>query len=106
MGGYLFMKEGVTTTMKRRKGLGAVAPLMGCCLLLLYILDMLLFSLYTLSLSSPTLLLHHGGCLSEALPKSLATYTWRSKGGGVSGGSLLTLPHWNEGMEDVTEPYV
>jgi hypothetical protein len=92
--------------MKRRKGLGAAAPLMVCCHLLLYILDMPLFSLYTLSLSSPTLLLHHGGCLSEALPKSLATYTWRSEGGGVSDESLLPLPPWTEGMEDVTEPYV
>jgi hypothetical protein len=25
------MKEGVTTTMKRRKELGAAAPLIGCC---------------------------------------------------------------------------
>jgi hypothetical protein len=23
-----------------------------------------------------------------------------------SGGSLLSLPRWTEGMEDVTEPYV
>jgi hypothetical protein len=30
------MKEGVTTTMKRRKGLGAGATLRGLCPLLLY----------------------------------------------------------------------
>jgi hypothetical protein len=52
--------------------------------LLLYILDMLLFSLDTKFFPSPTLLLHHGCCLSEALPKLLATNTWRSGGGGVS----------------------
>jgi hypothetical protein len=39
------MKEWVTTTMKRRKREGLAAPLMGCCPPLLYMLDMLLFSL-------------------------------------------------------------
>jgi hypothetical protein len=52
-GCYLFMKEGVTTTMKRRKGLGATVPLMVYCPLLLYILDMLLFSLDILSSFHP-----------------------------------------------------
>jgi hypothetical protein len=41
------MKEGVTTTMKRRKREGLAAPLMRCCPLLLYMLDILLFSLHT-----------------------------------------------------------
>jgi hypothetical protein len=32
---------------------------------------------------------------------------WRSEGrGGVSGGSLLPLPRWTEGVEDVNESYV
>jgi hypothetical protein len=39
------MKEGVTTTMKRRKGEGLAAPLMGGCPLSpIYMLDILLFS--------------------------------------------------------------
>jgi hypothetical protein len=39
------MKEGVTTTMKRRKGEGLAAPLMGVCPLSpIYMLDILLFS--------------------------------------------------------------
>jgi hypothetical protein len=41
------MKEGVTTTMKRRKEQGLAAPLMGGCPFLLYILDVYLFSIYT-----------------------------------------------------------
>jgi hypothetical protein len=39
------MKEGVTTTMKRRKGEGLAATLMGGCPLSpIYMLDILLFS--------------------------------------------------------------
>jgi hypothetical protein len=50
---------------------------------------------------------NHGCCLSEALPKLLATNTWKKwRRRRSSGGSLLPLPHWTEGMEDVTEPYV
>jgi hypothetical protein len=48
----------------------------------------------------------HGSCLSEALPKSLATNTWKKWSRRSFGGSLLPLPRWTEGMEDVTEPYV
>jgi hypothetical protein len=72
--------------MKRKRGKGLVAPSHG---LLppspIYMLDMLLF--YThLVVSIPYLVApHHGCCLSEALPKLLATNTWRSGwGGGVS----------------------
>jgi hypothetical protein len=77
------MKERVTTTMKRKKGQGLAAPLHG---LLppspIYMLDMLLF--YThLVVSIPYLVApHYDCCLSEALPKLLATNTWRSGGGG------------------------
>jgi hypothetical protein len=39
------MKEGITTTMKRRKGEGLAAPLMGGCPLSpIYMLDIFLFS--------------------------------------------------------------
>jgi hypothetical protein len=70
-------------------------------------LDMLLF--YThLVVSIPYLVAsHYGCCLSEALPKLLATKhleKWRRRRS--SGGSLLLLPRWTEGMEDVTELYV
>jgi hypothetical protein len=45
--------------------------------------------------------------LKQSASKIINTYTWRSEGGGgVSGGSLLPLPHWTEGVEDVGEPYV
>jgi hypothetical protein len=79
------MKEGVTTTMMRRKGTrgcrtphGLLPPSP------IYMLDMFLFISYTLSLSIPYLVApHHGCCLIEALPKLLATNTWRIGGGGV-----------------------
>jgi hypothetical protein len=70
------MKEGVTTTMKRKKGQGLATPLHG---LLppspIYMLEMLLF--YThLVVSIPYLVApHHGFFLSKALPKLLATNT-------------------------------
>jgi hypothetical protein len=55
----------------------------GCPLSPIYMLDILLFSLHLVAsiphLAGP----HHGCCLSEALPKLLATNTWRSGGGGV-----------------------
>jgi hypothetical protein len=52
------MKEGVTTTMKRRKGEGLAAPLMGGYPLSpIYMLDILLFSLHFLVLLSPAKLL-------------------------------------------------
>jgi hypothetical protein len=78
------MKEGVTTTMKRKRGKGLAAPLHG---LLppspIYMLDMLLFYKH-LVVSIPYLVApHHGCCLSEALANLLATNTWRSGGGGV-----------------------
>jgi hypothetical protein len=77
-GGYLSMKEGVTTTMMRKKGAMGYCPFY-----YIYMLEMLLFIIYTLSLSIPYLVApHHGCCLSEALPKLLATNTWRSGGGG------------------------
>jgi hypothetical protein len=45
-------------------------------------LDMLLFYTHFV-VSIPYLVApHHGCCLSEALPKLLATNTWRSGGGG------------------------
>jgi hypothetical protein len=51
------MKEGVTTTRKRRKGEGLAAPLMGGCPSLLYICWTYSSSPYTLVLPSPTKLL-------------------------------------------------
>jgi hypothetical protein len=98
------MKEGVTTTMKRKRGKGLAAPLHGLLLPSpIYMLDMLLF--YILSCFSIPYLVapNHGCCLSEALPKSLATNTWKKWRRRSSGGSLLPLPRWTEGMEDVIE---
>jgi hypothetical protein len=79
------MKEGVTTTMKRKRGKGLAAFLHGLLLPSpIYMLDMLLFYRH-LVVSIPYLVApHHGCCLSEALPKLLATNTWRRGGGGVS----------------------
>jgi hypothetical protein len=78
------MKEGVTTTMKRRKGEELAAPLMGGCPLSpIYMLDILLFSQHLVASIPHLVAPHHGCCLSEALLKLLATNTWRSGGGGV-----------------------
>jgi hypothetical protein len=102
------MKEGVTTTMKRKRGKGLAAPSHG---LLppspIYMLDMLLF--YT-----HLVVFHPLPCCSTQwlLLKQSATEIvshqhlekWRRRRS--SGGSLLPLPHWTEGMEDITEPYV
>jgi hypothetical protein len=92
-GGYLSMKEGVTTTMKRRKGGGAGrTPHGGLSLSPIYMLDMLLFSQHLVA-SIPYLVApHHGCCLSEALSKLLATNTWRSGGGGVSADPYFRCP--------------
>jgi hypothetical protein len=93
MGGLPFHEGRVTTTMNRRKGRGWPHPSWAVAPSPIYMLDMLLFMSYTLSLSSPTLLLHYGGCLSEALPKFLATNTWRSgRGGGVPVDPYLRSP--------------
>jgi hypothetical protein len=79
--------------MKRKRGKGLATPLLG---LLppspIYMLDMLLF--YThLVVSIPYLVApHHGCCLSEALPKLLATNTWRSGGGGVLADPYFCCP--------------
>jgi hypothetical protein len=55
----------------------------GCPLSPIYMLDILLFSQHLVA-SIPCLVApHHSCCLSEALPKLLATNTWRSGGGGV-----------------------
>jgi hypothetical protein len=100
------MKEGVTTTMKRKRGKGFAAPSHG---LLppspIYMLDMLLF--YTLSCfhplpccSTPWLLLKRS---AAEIVSHQHLEKWRRRS---SGGSLLPLPHWTEGMEDVTKPYV
>jgi hypothetical protein len=77
------MKEGVTTTMKRKKGQGLAARLHG---LLrpspIYMLDMPLFYTHLVVSISYLVAPHHGCFLSEALLKLLATNTWRSGGGG------------------------
>jgi hypothetical protein len=101
------MKEGVTTTMKRRKKGGAGRTPHGWLPLSpIYMLDILLFSLHLVA-SIPYLVApHHGCCLSEALPKFVShkhLENWRRRS---SGGSLLPLPRWTEGMEVVTELYV
>jgi hypothetical protein len=78
------MKEGVTTTMKRRKRGGAGRTPHGWLPPLSYIYVGHAPLLTHLVASIPYLVaLHHGCCLSEALPKLLATNTWRSGGGGV-----------------------
>jgi hypothetical protein len=52
------MKEGVTTTMKRKRGKGLATPLHGMLPPSpLYMLDMLLFYRHLVVFSSPTLLL-------------------------------------------------
>jgi hypothetical protein len=63
------MKEGVTTTMKRRKGEGLATPLMGGCPLSpIYMLDILLFSLHFGSSLSRKVAAPNPSWLSEALP--------------------------------------
>jgi hypothetical protein len=63
------MKEGVTTTMKRRKGEGLAAPLMGGCPLSpIYMLNILLFSLHFGSSLSRKVAAPNLFWLSEALP--------------------------------------
>jgi hypothetical protein len=63
------MKEGVTTTMKRRKGEGLAAPLMGGCPLSpIYMLDILFFSLHFGSSHSRKVAAPNPSWLSEALP--------------------------------------
>jgi hypothetical protein len=63
------MKEGVTTTMKRRKGEGLAAPLMGGCPPSpIYMLDILLFSLHFGSSLSHKVATPNLSWLSEALP--------------------------------------
>jgi hypothetical protein len=53
--GVTHLMRGVTTTMMRKKGLGAAAPLMGCCPLLLYKVAPPTLFLKTLNLSIPYL---------------------------------------------------
>jgi hypothetical protein len=63
------MKEGVTTTMKRRKGEGLAAPLMGGCPLSpIYMLDILLFSQHLVLPLSRKVAAPNPSWLSEALP--------------------------------------
>jgi hypothetical protein len=64
----------------------------GCPLSPIYMLVILLFSLHLVA-SIPYLVApHHGCCLSEALPKLLATNTWRSRGGGVPADPYFRCP--------------
>jgi hypothetical protein len=64
----------------------------GCPLSPIYMLDMLLFSQHLVG-SIPYLVApHHGCCLSEVLPKLLATNTWRSGGGGVPADPYFRCP--------------
>jgi hypothetical protein len=64
--------------------------------------------LYTLSsLHFPSLVAPPWQLLSEALPQIVCRRhleKWRRSRS--SGGSLLPLPHWTEGVEDVNKPYV
>jgi hypothetical protein len=102
------MKEGVTTTMKRKRGKGLAAPLHG---LLppspIYMLDMLLFYTHLVVFhpqpccSTPWLLLKWS---TAEIVSHQHLEKWRRRRS--SGGSLLPLPRWTEGMEDVTELYV
>jgi hypothetical protein len=86
-------RRGLPPPGRGKKGEGLAAPLHG---LLppspIYMLDMLLF--YThLVVSIPYLVApHHGCCLCKALPKLLATNTWRSGGGGVPADPYFCCP--------------
>jgi hypothetical protein len=102
------MKEGVTTTMKRRKGVGAGRTPHGWLSLSPIYIGYIFVLQRHLVVSIPYLVApHHGCCLSKALPKLLATNTWKKwRRRRSSSGSLLLLPRWTEGMEDVTEPYM
>jgi hypothetical protein len=99
------MKREVTTTMKRGE---VEAPSRGWCPLSYIKVAMLLLSTHfeSLSLSLPYCSIDMA-TLSGALPQIVRHQhldKWRRRRS--SGGSLLPLPHWNEGTEDVTEPYV
>jgi hypothetical protein len=94
--------------MKRRKGEGLAAPLMGGCPLSpIYMLDILLFSQHLVVFhslpccSKPWLLLKRS---AAEIVSHQHLERWRRRRS--SGGSLLPLPRWTEGMEDVTELYV
>jgi hypothetical protein len=63
------MKEGVTTTVKRRKGERLAAPLMGGCPLSpTYMLDILLFSQHLMLPRSRKVVAPNLSWLSKALP--------------------------------------
>jgi hypothetical protein len=94
--------------MKRKRGKGLAAPSHG---LLppspIYMLDMLLFYTNLVGFhslpccSTPWLLLKRS---AAEIVSHQHLEKWRRRRS--SGGSLLPLPYWTEGMEDVTEPYV
>jgi hypothetical protein len=95
--------------MKRRKEEGLAAPLMGGCPLSpIYMLDILLFYQHLVVFhslpccSNPWLLLKRS---AAEIVSHQHLEKWRRRRRS-SGGSLLPLPRWTEGMEDVTEPYV
>jgi hypothetical protein len=102
------MKEGVTTTMKRKKGARAGrTPPWAAAPLVLYIYVGHAPLLHTLSCfhplpccSTPWLLLKRS---AAEIVGHQHLEKWRRRS---SGGSLLPLPRWTEGIEDVTEPYV
>jgi hypothetical protein len=101
------MKEGVTTTMKRRKRGGAGRTPHGWLPPLSYIYVGHAPLLLTLSCfhplpccSTPWLLLKRS---AAEIVSHQHLEKWRRRS---SGGSLLPLPRWTEGMEVVTEPYV
>lgn len=101
MGGYSF-DEGVTFPWRRglpppwrgEKGRGWPHPSWVAAPSLLYICWTYSSSPNThLVASIPHLVApHHGCCLSEALPKLLATNTWRSGGGGVPADPFFRCP--------------
>jgi len=94
MRGFTFpWRGGLPPPWRGEKREGLAAPLMGGCPLSpIYMLDMLLFSTHLVA-SIPYLVApHHGCCLSEALPKLLATNTWRSGGGGVPADPYFRCP--------------
>jgi hypothetical protein len=103
------MKEEVTTTMKRKKGQGLVRtlPWAAAPFSYIYMLDMLLFYTYLVVFhplpccSKPWLLLKRS---ATEIVSHQHLEKWRRRRS--SGGSLLPLPRWTEGMEDVIEPYV
>jgi hypothetical protein len=99
------MKEGVTTTMKRRKGRGWLHPSWAAApFSYIYMLDMLLFISNTLSLSIPYLVAPPWFFLKRSDVEIVShQHLEKCRRRRSSSGSYFCCP---AGPRDVTEPYV